>query len=164
LEEPAHVVRLGLSHELPPRPAQVIRQWCQTIAQPGGTSVLSRLILDNAPCPSSLWGRGWAAPAFSSVRRLTEPGEGVPAKLPVVKNYAGQGTSFRRKPSMAFWFSPSVPAFPSENGGERREGGSQVWEPDPTPKPRKRRVRAPARGLPTGRAGDKALDAEAIRG
>jgi hypothetical protein len=66
-----------------------------------------------------------------------------------------QDTSFPRKSSMAFWFSPSVPAFPSENGGERREGGSQVWGPDPTPKPRKRRVRTLASGLPIGARGQE---------
>ena len=57
-------------------------------------SVLSHLIVDNNPLlgrPSPPWGRGWTAAGVFFSRSGT--GEGVPAKLLVDNNNAGQDTS-----------------------------------------------------------------------
>jgi hypothetical protein len=45
------------------------------------------------PRPSPPWGEGGPLLAFSSARQPTGPGEGVPAKLLVVDDNAGQDTS-----------------------------------------------------------------------
>ena len=91
---PQHLAKDGCAIRI--RDSELRKKVAGARSQVTWASVLSRLIVDNTPSlprPSPPWGRGWTATGVFFSRG--GPGEGVPAKLLVVNNNAGQDTSSR---------------------------------------------------------------------
>jgi hypothetical protein len=88
---PQHLAKDGCAIRI--RDSELRKKVAGARSQVTWASVLSRLIVDNTPSlprPSPPWGRGWTATGVFFSRG--GPGEGVPAKLLVVNNNAGQDT------------------------------------------------------------------------